>query len=225
MNIAAIELLYKARCKILLKQNYFYEELNDYNNFFDILTEEEFDKIMRLKHNRQQKRCRIDKKIKEMILFRNSLLIPTKLIFGTLTLDNKHLNQKEDTYIRKIHKWIKEHNDYAILNKDYGKKTEREHYHFIGLTREELEETEKKSKKGFKIYEFKIKNYTLGFEPDICIIDVKDKKQMREYLLKLNNHSHKITSRNRVRIIKNPLMRMYELKVNKTQLKNKKSEL
>ena len=124
---------------------------------------------------------------------------------------------KEDTYIRKIHKYLKNHYLYSILNKDFGKKTEREHYHFIGLTlpKEELEDTGKKSKKGYKIYELKNKDYKLGFEPDLCKVDLQknDMEQTTNYLLKLNNHSNKITSSNRVRIIKSPLMKLFELGV------------
>lgn len=217
MSIEAIELLYKSRCKALKILGLVNEELNNYNNFSDILTEEEFNEMIRTKHNRQQKRCRTKNRFREIIILKNSLACETQLVFGTLTLDDEHLKLKEDTYIREINKWIKNHFYYCILNKDFGKKTEREHYHFIGLTlpKEELEDTGKKSKKGYKIYELKNKDYRLGFEPDICKVDLQknDMEQTTNYLLKLNNHSNKITSRSRVRIIKNPLMKLFELKV------------
>lgn len=215
MNIEVIELLYKSRCRDLLNVGLVHEELNNYSNFKDILSEEDFERMIKTKRNRQQKRCRTKNKFREIIALKNSLVCDTELVFGTLTLDDEHLQLKENTYIREIHRWLKKHFYYSILNKDFGKKTEREHYHFIALTNEELEDTGKKSKKGYKIYELKDKDYKLGFEPDICKVDLNknDMSQTTNYLLKLNNHSNKITSSNRVRIIKSPLTKMFELRV------------
>lgn len=213
-----MELLYKTRCKELKELGLANEKLNNYENFKDVelLTEEDFKTIIRVKHNRQQKRCRTKNRFREIIILKNSLACKTELVFGTLTLDDEHLKLKEDTYIREIHKWMKNHFLYSILNKDFGKKTEREHYHFIGLTlpNEELESKKTKSKKGYEIYELKNKDYKLGFEPTLCKVNLQknDMKQTTNYLLKLNNHSNKITSRNRVRIIKSPLMKMFELR-------------
>ena len=106
------------------------------------------------------------------------------------------------------------------MNKDFGAKNEREHYHFIAITLEPLEELKtcenkaKKSKKGYTLYELKRKNYSLGFEPTLCKIDLKknDFDKTINYLLKLNNHSTKITTKSRVRIVKSPLMSLYELR-------------
>ena len=92
-----------------------------------------------------------------------------------------------------------------MLNKDYGGKNEREHYHFIGITIEEIESKGKVSKKGYEIFELKNKNYTMGFEPTLCIINLQmnDTNKTINYLLKLNNHSSKTTTKNnRLRVIK-----------------------
>jgi predicted type IV restriction endonuclease len=45
----------------------------------------------------------------------------------------------------------------------------------------------------------------MGFEPTLCIIDLNknDIQKTVNYLLKLNNHSNKITTKNRIRIVKN----------------------
>ena len=45
----------------------------------------------------------------------------------------------------------------------------------------------------------------MGFEPTLCLIDLNknDIQKTVNYLLKLNNHSSKLTTKNRVRIIKN----------------------
>jgi len=198
--------LYYLHCKDLKEDGLALEELNNYANFKNVFSKYEFECILKEKQNRKNKRYRTKSKFKEILTIKDLITNENKkIIFGTITLDNKHLNQKENTYIRKIHKWLKKHFIYSILNKDYGSQTEREHYHFIGLTIEEIEYTGKISKKGNKIYELVKKDYDMGFEPDLCIIDLKinDIEQTVNYLLKLNNHSNKITSRNRTRIIKN----------------------
>lgn len=197
--------LYQFYCKCLLDNGLCYEELNNYDNFKELFSKIEFQNILKEKQNRKQKRNRTRQKFFE--LYRIASLIDNEkkaIVFGTITLADKYLNQKEDTYIRKINKWLKEHFIIAILNKDFGKKNEREHYHFIGLTIEDIESKKNKSKKGYEIYELKNKNYTMGFEPTLCLIDLNknDIKKTVNYLLKLNNHSNKISTRNRLRVIK-----------------------
>ena len=219
-SIECYEELYQVRCKNLREQGIALEELNNYDNFKNLMSEEIFKVIMNRKQNRKNKRYRTKKKFLELYLLKQSLKKESNIVFGTITLDNKHLSLKENTYIKQIHKWLKQHFHYSILNKDYGKKNEREHYHFIALTTEPLEELKtsenkpKKSKKGYILYELVNKNYKMGFEPTLCKIDLKlnDLNQTINYLLKLNNHSTKITARNRVRIIKSPLMRFIELR-------------
>jgi hypothetical protein len=198
--------IYQFRCKTLIDNGLTYDELENYTNFEDVFSKQEFECIIREKHNRRNKRYRTKSKFIE--LYRIASLIENqnkKIVFGTITLDNKNLNKKEDTYIRKINKWLKNHFIYSILNKDFGNKTEREHYHFIGLTIEDIETKNSKSKKGYEIFELKNKDYGMGFEPTLCIIDLNknDIQKTVNYLLKLNNHSNKITTKNRIRIVKN----------------------
>lgn len=197
--------IYQIHCKKLKNDGLALEELNNYNNFKGIFSKYEFEKIIKEKKKRANKRCRTNQKFLEIFRLRQILNSNCYIVFGTITLNDHYLSLKENTYIRKIHNWLKDHFIYSILNKDYGSKTEREHYHFIGLTTEEIETKNTKSKKGYEIYELKNKTYTMGFEPTLCIIDLdkNDKKQTINYLLKLNNHSNKITTKNRVRIIKN----------------------
>jgi hypothetical protein len=132
--------VYQFLCKNLIDNGLTYDELENYTNFEDVFSKQEFECIIREKHNRRNKRYRTKSKFIE--LYRIASLIENqnkKIVFGTITLDNKNLNKKEDTYIRKINKWLKNHFIYSILNKDFGNKTEREHYHFIGLTIEDIE--------------------------------------------------------------------------------------
>ena len=208
--------IYKNRCSELLKGMKLkeYSILNDYTFFSDIITEEEFKKIINEKQRRKNKRYRTDRKIYlmqrvAMALERNSE-VKTRIVFITLTLDDKTLSTKENTYIRKVHKWLKEHFVVALLNKDYGKNNEREHYHAIALTAEPLLNTNIRSKKGYSLYKLKKQDYTLGFEPTLEIVDMNDKESVRNYLLKLNNHSNKDTaSSSRLRVITNPYFKIF----------------
>jgi len=198
--------LYKLVCKKLIDNGLALEELNNYDNFKDYFSENDFKNIIKTKQNRKNKRYRTKNKFIE--LYRISFIINNsnkKIVFGTITLNDHYLSLKEDTYIRKIDFWLKKHFVYSILNKDFGSKTEREHYHFIGLTTEELEPKNVKSKTGYEVFELKVKDYEMGFEPTLCLIDLNlnDINKTIEYLLKLNNHSNKLSTKNRTRIIKN----------------------
>ena len=207
--VDAYETLYKARCKVLLQEKKDYNRLNDYRFFSDIelMTEERFKEIIRRKQNRKNKRYRVKEKYIELYKLSEKSK-ESKIVFGTITLDDHYLNLKEDTYMRDINNWLKRHFTYSILNKDFGIKTEREHYHFIGLTSEEIEDSGKKSQKGYKLYNLKMKDYKLGFEPNLEMIDLKenDLNKTINYLLKLNNHSTKISTKSRIRVIKKPLV-------------------
>lgn len=213
--------LYKERCRKILEETKDYKELNDYKNFKDLYSLFEFKKIVNDKQKRKNKRNRCDTKIKEMLQFMNYAQNNTlKIVFGTLTLNDKTLATKENTYIRKIHKYLKEHYLISILNKDFGDNTEREHYHFIGLTLEELVSTGKKSNKGFEMYNLVNDNYVSKYKvagddnpehnwnPNITPIELDTNKKVRNYLLKLNNHSNKSTTDSRIRVLKNDLFKL-----------------
>lgn len=202
--------LYKNRCTALLKIGFNYSDLNNYDNFKDILSEEEFKNELRLKQNRKNKRNRTKRALIDIVRFYNCINSGTKqLIFGTCTLNDNSLKLKSETIDKKINYWLKQHFMWSIVNIDYGKKNERKHYHFIGLTTELLEDTHSKSKKGHPLYELENKNYDLGWEPSLEIIDFNknDIDKTVNYLLKLNNHSNKSTTSSRVRIIKTEIIK------------------
>ena len=191
------------------------KELNKYSNFKDLMSEEVFKVLVNRKQNRKNKRYRTKQKYKE--IFQLSLRSEdSKIVFGTITLNDYYLSLEERTRTKLINKWLKSHFVYSILNKDFGKKTEREHYHFIGLTIQPIKQCFNdqqepiKSKKGYYIYTLEKRDFRLGFEPDLCLVDLQknDLDKTINYLLKLNNHSTKITTRNRVRIIKNPVLKL-----------------
>ena len=221
-TIMYYEKIYKEQCKLLRMQALDIKELNNYSNFKALMSEEVFKVLVNRKQNRKNKRYRTKQKYKEIYqLSLNSK--DSKIVFGTITLNDYYLSLEERTRTKLINKWLKAHFIYSILNKDYGSKNEREHYHFIGLTIQPLEQClnasnePKKSKKGYYIYELQKKDYKLGFEPTLCLVDLKenDLDKTINYLLKLNNHSTKITSRNRIRIIKSPVLKLAIKKVQK----------
>lgn len=208
---------YKLICKTLTENGLALEELNNYDNFKDTFTQEEFTQIIREKQNRKNKRNRTKQKFREILQLQQ--MIPnSKIVFISIMPNDELLNQKEETRVKKIEIWLKKHFWYSIVNKDFGSKTEREHYHAIALTTEELEQLfhedgrPKLSNKGLPIYELVNKDFkTLvkmkkeQFEPTLCLVDisVNDINKTINYLLKLNNHSNKLSTRNRLRIITN----------------------
>ena len=196
--------IYQSRCRSLVSDGLTLSELNEYRNFQEVMSLYEFKQVMLEKQKRKNKRYRTKQKYIELIKIRNCLKIKSNIVFGTITLNNHYLNLKENTYIKNIHKWLKSHFIYAILNKDYGSKTEREHYHFIGLTTEHLIDTKINSRKGNRLYKLEKQDYKMGHEPtlEVIVLSENDMANTINYLLKLNNHSSKIGTKSRVRVLK-----------------------
>lgn len=182
----------------------FYSEIRKYENFKDSLSEEEFKDVLKYKVNRNNRRRRANKKISII----QNLERPT-IIFGTCTFNDEQFLKKngtptkERTRTKKVNDWIDKHFDYAVVNIDYGKKTEREHHHFVGVLKKEekLELVDGKSKTGHKMYELENKDYKLGFEPTLEVIEYDPidykMKRISNYLLKINNHENKDSTKNR----------------------------
>lgn len=214
--------LFKSRCSILInnsKDNIDYKILEDYANFQDLMTENEFKDVLRIKHNRSNKRNRTKNKISDMIRYYHfvSSNRTLYLVFGTGTIDNEYLwNREQRTRDKLLNIYLMNHYDVVIVNKDFGDHTDREHYHWIGLT--SLKPIPKldnngnhlKSKKGYPLYVLPTTDYKLGYNPTVEPIVTTDMDKIRNYLLKLNNHSNKTTSR-RLRHLKNTKYRLWDL--------------
>lgn len=201
---------YKDRVKELRGVGKLYDLPNDYfilNNpvyFQDLMTFEDFKKCKNFDSNRSKKRYRCANNYS--IIEKIALLTRSKMVFGTITLNDDFMKLSYNTQKQIIQRYLKKHFFYVIKNADYGDKTERLHYHFIGLTFEEFISSGKKSKKGRLMYNLKNDSFKWGFAPNYEIIpfDMKDKKKLSNYLVKLNNHSNKIsTKRSRLSILKN----------------------
>lgn len=110
-----------------------------------------------------------------------------KLIFGTLTFEDKVIeNTNKTTRRRYVQRYLSEHTIHYQANIDFGKKNEREHYHFIAMTKDNLDS--------------KSWQYGITWFNNIKF-SRKELKKVRNYLLKLNNHSYKESTK-QARIIR-----------------------
>ena len=208
-----------------LKHLFKYDYKNEYEYYSDILSEEEFKKMKQGLRKKAKKRKNCNVMINELLQI-NALYDDSKIVFGTCTFSDNQLFKKngkpikEETRTKKVNKWLNSHFLISVANIDYGTKNEREHHHFVALTREEIEPKNKKGKSGFDIYELKNKDYTLGFEPTLELVkptkkvmmifedkytgqefekevEIIDDRRLSNYLTKINYHSNKKTTKNR----------------------------
>lgn len=85
---------------------------------------------MNEKQNQINKKYRLKKHIKEIL---NKSINNT--FFITLTFNNKTLKKtNEQTRLRYIKEYLNNQTEYYILNKDYGNKNNREHYHALVIS-------------------------------------------------------------------------------------------
>ena len=206
--------MYRNRCKRILQE---YEDpkrhfnlkdlkkLNEYETFKDLMSVDVFKEIIRSKKRRKNKRSRTKRQFREIQSLQ--FILGGKIVFGTATLNNESLDLKIETRRKKLNAWIKNHFVKAIINEDYGKEKGRFHFHFIALCTERLEKKKnaagelKRTKKGYPIQELTKKDYEMGHEPTLLVVEDDDEQKLVNYLLKLNNHSNKETTRSRVRVL------------------------
>lgn len=184
-----------------------YEVFNNYLFYKDILSFSDFKKCKNLECSRSKKRKRCFDKY--FIIETIARLTHATMVFGTITLNDYFLSSKEETQKKRLQRYLKKYFFYVIKNKDFGLKNDRLHYHFIGLTFDNLIPLGVRSKKGRPMYSFindDWYNKGFGFAPTFEIIpyDLKDKKRLSNYLVKLNNHSNKQSvKKSRLSILKN----------------------
>ena len=184
-----------------------YEVFNNYIFYNDILSLKDFKKCKNIDCARSKKRSRCSQKYFTLEML--SKVTRAKMVFGTITCNDNFLKENYDTQKKRLQRYLKKYFFYVVKNADYGSKTERLHYHFIGLTFDDLFLNGKKSKKGRPMYNLKndwweVQDY--GFAPNYEIIEYQciDNKKISNYLVKLNNHSNKISvKKSRLSILKN----------------------
>ena len=111
--------------------------------------------------------------------------------FCTFTFDNYYINKCDRTKKDLIKKCINKFDFKYILNVDYGKKTEREHYHCIIGTNY-----------NFDLDKYLKEHYMCFSCALLCNTDITDLKRLTKYINKLSNHCVKATTK-RERIIYN----------------------
>ena len=163
---------------------------NEEDSYLDIIPDKtkihECFKIYRAnrqrKHNNWNELCKWVYAIEKIPCYKKF-----KLVFGTLTFrDNVLASTSERTRARYVTWYLKENTFHYVANIDFGKKNNREHYHFIAMVEDKVNGNAWKYG-GNKI---KFVKWTK-----------KDIKSCKNYLLKLNNHSYKESTKQK-RIIR-----------------------
>lgn len=104
-----------------------------------------------------------------------------KIVFGTLTFREDVLEKtSKKTRRRYVARFLNECTEEYLANIDYGKQEEREHYHFLAVVKAKI------SKDSWK--------YGWDYYQSVKI-DLKSIRKARNYILKLNSHSYKESTR------------------------------
>ena len=136
---------------------------------------QEFEKMLNARY------CKVSR-IKKRLLY---LFVRYKYIwFCTFTFDNYYINKSTRTKRDLIKSVINTHDFKYILNIDYGKQTEREHYHCIIATN----------------IDFDVNQFTQAYYPCFslaikCKNGLYDFKRLSKYINKLTNHCIKATTK------------------------------
>lgn len=154
------------------KQRYF-----AYKNGVVLDENKDFERILKARY---QKCSRIKKRFVYLLTRFNYIW------FVTFTFDNYYINKSDRTKRDLMKSVLNTHDFKYMLNIDYGKKNEREHYHCIIGTN----------------IDFDVNQYIQSFYPCHCLaIQCKkgknDFKRLLKYINKLTNHCLKATTKNR----------------------------
>lgn len=104
--------------------------------------------------------------------------------FCTFTFDDYYINKCDRTKRDLIKNVINVRDFKYILNIDYGKKTEREHYHCIIATNDNLD-----------LNQYLQDNYSCFCSALLCNTTTDDVKRLTKYINKLTNHCIKSTTK------------------------------
>ena len=148
--------------------------------FFEL--NEEYEKVLQARYQKVGR-------IKRRLLY---LLTRYKYVwFCTFTFDNYYINKSDRTKRDLIKNVIGTHDFKYILNIDYGKKTEREHYHCILATNYNI-----------NVDDYFKDNYPCHSLSILCKNGLADFKRLTKYINKLTNHCIKATTK-RQRLVYN----------------------
>lgn len=121
------------------------------------------------------------------------------LIFATFTFDEKHMSMSANTRYQKVIRSLNKTEDF-ILNIDYGKNTDREHYHCVIALKKDsfIPQYKMVNYEGHRTLVIdnmpkEIIDYKGGFTCYQLINETeKDREKVSKYLSKLTNHSMKV---------------------------------
>lgn len=160
------------------------EDVKDYKNYLMYgFTEEVVNLCLSLDNNEKCRRYRERNEIIKWVfaITQTKKAQNWKAVFITLTFTDKVLEStSKETRRRYVQRYLKDNCRHYIGNIDFGKENGREHYHVIALIETDIDP--KAWKYGFNYLE---------------TINVKknDIKAVTRYVLKLNNHSYKDTTK------------------------------
>lgn len=153
-----------------------------FRNNLPFETNKEYEKIL---NARYQKCHRIKRRLIYLLSRYNYIW------FCTFTFSNKYINKCDRTKRDLIKSVINTHDFKYILNIDYGKTTEREHYHCIIATNIDMD-----------VNQFIQSHYPCHSLSIQCKTGLNDFKKLTKYINKLTNHCIKATTK-RQRILYN----------------------
>lgn len=175
------------------------ENKNIYNNNF---TDIELKNCEQLRRNKKEQTNKIKLFLDYYTKYRNDC----EIYFGTYTYDDKKFKGKIETLKRQIIKTINNDKnviDY-VINIDYGKENERQHFHSIEIRLKDKKHnhikvnrkvSDTKYTTGLKLITNQLQDYEqkYGFyDMEPCKITRKDKTKISKYISKLVSHSVKV---------------------------------
>lgn len=165
-------------------------EPNNKNNYLDLFDEDTIITCFKIYNaNRARKRYGLEELIKWcFVIDKSNHYKNFNIVFGTLTFNDKVLSKtSKETRRQYVSRFLANTCESYIANIDYGNKNEREHYHFVALCSDEIKKD----------------SWKYGYDSYRKIGHNKNELQKaKNYILKLNNHSYKSSTRNE-RVIMN----------------------
>lgn len=162
--------------------NYNHLKFISFKNNLPFETNQEYERILKARY---QKVSRVKKRLVYLLSRYNYIW------FCTFTFDNKYINKCDRTKRDLIKSVLNTHDFKYILNIDYGKNTQREHYHCVLATN----------------IDFDVNQYIQSYYPCYslsiqCKKGEDDFKRLSKYINKLTNHCIKATTK-RQRLVYN----------------------
>lgn len=171
--------LYKEERYNLLKEKKDVSNFSYYHSFQKEPLKSNFDECVKMYNSISRRKTRVFKKLIYWFYY-ISKYTDKMLIFGTLTFRDEVLGStSKETRRRYVARFLNDNTLHYVSNIDYGKKNNREHYHFIALV----------------VSKIKKDSWPYGYDSYSRIKKNSSLRNRKNYLLKLTNHTYKDTTR------------------------------